>query len=104
MKFRLGQLLLGAALTLGAALAYAVPDCSKPNKTKVEWMLCSSDKAAAAEQIMAAAFRAAFNRVQDREALLKEQEEWLRDVRDACNDVPCLVKTFRDRASALETY
>jgi uncharacterized protein len=53
---------------------------------------------------MAAAFRAAFNRVQDREALLKEQEEWLRDVRDACNDVPCLVKTFRDRASALETY
>jgi len=96
--------LLLSALTLDVSSAYAVLDCSKPNKTKTEWMLCSSDKAAVADQLMAAAFRDAFSRVKDQEALLKEQEEWSRDVRDACNDVPCLVKVYRDRANALETY
>ena len=99
---RIGLLLV--ALTLDVSLAYAVPDCSKPNKTKTDWLLCSSDKAAVADQLMAAAFRDAFNRVKDQAALLKEQEEWNRDVRDACNDVPCLVKAYRDRANALETY
>jgi uncharacterized protein len=103
MKGRLIGLLL-AALTLDVSSTYAVSDCSKPNKTKTEWMLCSSDKAAVADQLMAAAFRDAFNRVKDQEALLKEQAEWSRDVRDACNDVPCLVKAYRDRANALETY
>jgi len=103
MKRRIMGLLL-AALTLDVSSAHAVPDCSKPNKTKTEWMLCSSDKAAVADQLMAAAFRDAFNRVKDQEALLEEQEEWSRDVRDACNDVPCLVKAYRDRANALETY
>ena len=103
MRGRLIGLLL-AALTLVVSSAYAVPDCSRPNKTKTEWMLCSSDKAAVADQLMATAFRDAFNRVKDKEALLKEQQEWSRDVRDACNDVPCLVKAYRDRANALETY
>jgi uncharacterized protein len=53
---------------------------------------------------MAAAFRGAFNRIKDKEALLKEQEAWRANVRDACNDVPCLVEAFRERASELETY
>ena len=99
---RIGLVLV--ALTLDVSLAHAVPDCSKPNKTKTDWMLCSSDKAAVADQLMAAAFRDAFNRVKDQDALLREQEEWNRDVRDACNDVPCLVKAYRDRTNALETY
>ena len=103
MKGRFVGLLL-IALTLHASSAYAVPDCGKPNKTKTEWMLCSSDKATVADQLMAAAFRDAFNRVKDQEALLKEQDAWSRDVRDACNDVPCLVKAYRDRTNALETY
>jgi uncharacterized protein len=103
MKRRFVGLLLIALTILGSS-AYAIPDCGKANKTKTEWMLCSSDKAAVADQLMAAAFRDAFNRVKDQAALLKEQEEWNRDVRDACNDVPCLVKAYRDRANALETY
>lgn len=96
--------LLLAGLLLGASQAHAVADCSKPNKTKTDWMLCSSDKAAVADELMAAAFREAFNRVQDKEALLEEQEEWRKSVRDACNDVPCLVKVYRERASELGTY
>ena len=84
-------------------LLWAMPDCGKP-KTKVEWMLCSNEKAALEEERMALAFREAMNRTDKREALMQEQRDWNVNVRDACNDVPCLVKTFRDRTSELETY
>jgi uncharacterized protein len=83
--------------------AWAVVDCSKP-KTKVEWMLCSNDKAALEEERMALEFRAALNRTDRREALLREQREWNVNVRDLCNEVACLVKAYRDRASELQTY
>jgi len=88
---------------LATADAGAIADCSKP-KTKTDWLLCSSDRAATEEQRMALAFREAMNRVADREALLKEQDAWTAKVRDACNDVPCLVQAFRQRAEELETY
>jgi uncharacterized protein len=95
---------LAAVLCAIACLpASAVTDCSKP-KTKTDWLLCSSDRAAMADEIMAAAFRDAFNRTADKEALLKEQEDWRRNVRDACNDVSCLVEAYRRRTSELETW
>jgi uncharacterized protein len=83
--------------------AWAVVDCSKP-KTKIEWMLCSNDKAALEEERMALEFRAALNRTDKREALLQEQRDWNVNVRDLCNEVACLVKAYRDRASELQTY
>ena len=86
-----------------AGQVWAMPDCGKP-KTKIEWMLCSNDKAALEEERMALAFREAMNRTDKREALMQEQRDWNVNVRDACNDVPCLVKAFRDRMSELETY
>jgi uncharacterized protein len=82
---------------------WAVSDCGKP-KTKVDWMLCSNDKAALEEERMALAFREAMNRTGKREALMQEQRDWNVNVRDVCNDVPCLVRAFRDRISELETY
>ena len=81
----------------------AITDCSKP-KTKVDWMLCSNERAAVEEQRMALAFRAAMNRTEDRRKLLDEQKQWSDTVRDACNDVACLVKAFQERATELETY
>jgi uncharacterized protein len=83
--------------------AWAVIDCSKP-KTKVDWMLCSNDKAAREEERMAFAFREAMNRTDKREALQQEQRDWNVNVRDVCNDVTCLVKAYRERATELETY
>lgn len=83
--------------------AWAVIDCSKP-KTKVDWMLCSNDKAAREEERMAFAFREAMNRTDKREALQQEQRDWNVNVRDLCNDVACLVKAYRERATELETY
>ena len=78
----------------------AVTDCSK-TKSNVERLICSSDRASVAEQEMALAFRAAFYRAQDKDALIREQEQWRSQVRDACNDVSCLLEAYRQRTSEL---
>lgn len=96
-------LMFGALGLCAASDAGAIPDCSKP-KTKVEWLLCSNDRLAVAEQRMALAFREALNRTSDRAALLKEQKEWNQHLPDACNDVPCLMQAYRERTEELDTY
>jgi len=95
-------------LVATTAVAYAVPcaamtDCSKP-KTKIDWMLCSSERATMEEQRMARAFREAANRVQDRRKLLDDQQEWTIKVRDQCNEIACLLKVYQERTEELETY
>jgi uncharacterized protein len=99
---RFSYVALLAALLVAAPCA-AITDCSKP-KTKIDWMLCSSDRAAMEEQRMARAFRNAANRMEDRRKLLDEQKNWTETVRDACNDVACLIKAFQERIEELETY
>jgi uncharacterized protein len=97
------RLLLAAAALAAAASAHAATDCSRA-RTNVERLLCSSDRLAAADQLMAVAFRDAFNRTERRDELLADQDRWRRDVRDQCNDVPCLVRAYEDRTSELETW
>lgn len=98
------SVLLLPGLFLPGLSAHAVTDCSRPNKSGVDMMLCSNDKAATADQIMARAFRDAFNRTDRREALIEDQERWRRTVRDACPDVACLLRVYGDRTSELETW
>lgn len=95
--------LLAIALSPWAFPVAAVTDCSKA-KTNIDRLMCSSDKVTVADQLMAVAFRGAYYRTQDKEALVKEQEEWRKNVRDACNDVPCLLDAYQRRTSELETY
>lgn len=96
--------LLFLPLIAVAAPAWGAINCYKPNKTGVETLICSNDRVAAADEQMALAFRDAFLRSRDREALVQEQDEWRKNVRDACNDVPCLLRAFQQRTSELETY
>ncbi len=95
--------LLAVALSPWALEVVAVTDCSKA-KTNIDRLMCSNDKVGVADQLMAMAFRSAFYRAQDKDALIKEQEEWRKNVRDACNDVPCLLEAYERRTSELETY
>ena len=97
------RILAVGVLALATAPVWAVTDCSRP-KTSIDWLLCSNDKAALADNIMAAAFRDAFRRTDDKDALIQDQERWKREVRDACNDIPCLMRAFQDRTSELETW
>lgn len=86
-----------------APSALAVMDCSRA-RTGVEKMLCSSQRAAAAEQRMALAFRAAFGHTADREALRADQQRWQSSVRDACTEIDCLLKAFEERIAELEDW
>ncbi len=94
---------IGVVALAWIAPAAAITDCSKP-KTKIDWMLCSNDRAAMDEQRMARAFRDALNRTEDRRSLLDRQKAWSDQVRDACNDIACLTKAFQERTQELESY
>jgi uncharacterized protein len=87
----------------GSPAGIAATDCSRA-KTGVEWLLCSSDRLARADHIMALAFRDAFQRTERREDLIADQERWRKTVRDVCNDVPCLMRAYEDRTSELQTW
>ena len=82
----------------------AATNCGKAKKTDIEMLLCSNDKVARADNLMALAFRDAFRRNADPDALLADQQRWTHDVRDACKDIPCLMRVFEDRASELQTW
>lgn len=96
------RLILLAALIASSPLL-AATYCSR-TKTSVDRLLCSSDRLARADQIMALAFRDAFHRTERRDDLLADQERWRKTVRDACNDVPCLMRAYEDRTSELDTW
>lgn len=87
---------------LAAALpARAVVDCSRP-LSNVDRMICTSERAAAAERRMARSFRSAFARAADREQLLSEQARWKQDVLDPCVEVQCVVSAFDARVEELD--
>jgi len=95
---------IAVLLVAGAQPALAVTDCSRA-KTGVERLLCSNDRVALADHVMARAFRDALNRSSERrEELIEDQERWRKSVRDACPDVPCLMRVYEDRTSELETW
>ena len=86
---------------LGAPTVWAVTDCSKA-RSSVEKMLCSSQRAAEADQKMALAFRRAFARTANRDQLIGEQKIWQASERDLCADVACLLKVYEQRIGDLE--
>lgn len=95
--------LLLCLLLSWASATQAVLDCSRA-RTAVERVLCSSPRAALADQRMALAFRAAFARAADRDALRADQQRWQTQVRDACVDADCLVRVFDERVADLEDW
>ena len=84
-----------------AGAAQAVTDCSRA-RGPAEMMLCTSPRAAAADQRLSLAYRGAFARSTDRDTLRADQQRWQREVRDLCADVDCLVKACDERAADLD--
>lgn len=93
--------LMSAAMAAGSA--QAVIDCSKPTNN-ADRLVCSNDRLAAADERMAQAFREALRRGVDLEKLLATQRQWKANVRDLCNDVPCLLRAYEDRAAELDNF
>lgn len=100
------KLLVTAGLCIVAAPAFAAVDCSRP-KTTIERFLCTNDRVSEANQQMAFAFLNAYRRAatEDRRAEIREQQrEWEVQVRDICQDVPCLMRAYYDRTLELDQY
>lgn len=89
-------IVLAAPLSVPAAL-----DCSRA-KSNAEKMLCSNSRLALADERMAYAFRDAIRRGADPAALLQSQRQWTTEIRDACNEVECMLKAYENRTAELE--
>lgn len=96
----LAAFVIGVALAVPAS-ALAALDCSRA-KTNVEKLLCSNSRLAEADERLAFAFRGAIRRGADPKALMEAQGVWIREARDVCNDVECMLKAYEERISDLD--
>src|SRR6266436_4641033 len=95
-------LLATVAIVLAAPVpAPAAQDCSRA-RSNAEKMLCSNSRLALAEERMVYAFRSAIRRGADPAALMQSQRRWTAEIRDACNEVECMLKAYEDRTAELE--
>ncbi len=83
--------------------AVAAIDCGRA-KSNVDKLICSSSKLSVAENLMAYSYQQAIRRGVDPNKLRSTQQEWRDNVRDACNDVPCLMEAFDERGAELDNY
>ena len=90
-----------AAAMLAPLPAFAVIDCSRAH-TNTEKLLCSNSRLAEADQRLAFAFREALHRGVNPRELMESQQVWMRDVRDACNEVECMLRAYEERIFDLE--
>ena len=95
-------LLAAVAIMLAPPVpAPAALDCSRA-RSNAEKMLCSNSRLALAEERMAYAFREAIRHGADPSALMQSQRRWITEIRDACNEVECMMKAYEDRTAELE--
>lgn len=85
-----------------ALTAQAAIDCSRATGNG-DRMLCFSERAAAAEERMAFAFKAAVRRGIPPSQLRSTQLQWKSEIRDLCNDVDCLIKAYDQRTIELDS-
>jgi len=100
---RLNLLCIAFGGVLVSSAAFGAIDCSRA-QNNVDKLICSSSRASSAENQMAWSYREAMRRGVDPHMLRRTQSEWQTQVRDACNDVPCLLKAFDERGAELDNY
>ena len=100
---RLNLLIFSFLAAFGANAAFAAIDCSRA-KSNVDLLICSSSSLGLAENQMAYSYRQAMRRGIDPYELRRTQVQWQQQVRDVCNDVPCLLKAFDERGAELDNY
>ena len=96
--FRVASLLL----LLVAMQADAAIDCSRA-RSNPEKMLCSNPRLMQADEQLALAWKSAIRRGIDPKDLVESQKIWIREVRDACNDVECMLRAYHDRTAEIES-
>jgi uncharacterized protein YecT (DUF1311 family) len=95
-------------LYLFGLLALALPaqsasfDCAKA-ATKIEKLICGDDEISKLDDALSKTYQKVLERNDDKQKATKEQRQWLKEVRNACQNVECLKTAYRVRISKLDT-
>lgn len=76
-------------------------DCAKAT-TKPERLICSDSDLSAADLKLNQLFKQVFNSAEDKETLKKDQLAWMKNRRNTCTDLPCMLEAYRERIAVLE--
>lgn len=94
-------LALIAAFLAGSAHAASF-DCRKA-ATRTEKMICSDKELGNADSEMSGLYHELTSGTYQRKDLLTDQRVWLKNVRDACDDLACMRSVHRERIAYLKT-
>jgi uncharacterized protein len=87
-------------LTPGLCLAAGF-DCNRAT-TRIEKLICADRGLSQLDESLSKTYREVLRSAPDPGGLKREQNTWLREVRDLCPDGVCLEKEYRNRIAALE--
>lgn len=76
-------------------------DCARA-ATNPERLICSNSDLSAADLKLSQLFKQVFHSAEDKEALKKDQLAWMKNRRNACTDVSCMLEAYRERITVLE--
>jgi uncharacterized protein len=89
------SILVAPSVAIGASL-----NCSKAS-TSVEKTICGSETLSRLDEQLAKAYESV-RLLSDHPAVVKsQQKEWLRNIRDTCQDAPCLQRVYEHRLAQL---
>jgi len=77
-------------------------DCKKA-KTDIEKMICSDEEVSKFDEELARKYKKALQLVSYKDQMKKQQQEWIKTLRNTCKDEICLQREYRDRIAALNS-
>ncbi|WP_130471465.1 lysozyme inhibitor LprI family protein [Candidatus Magnetaquicoccus inordinatus] len=79
-----------------SAVSVASFDCGKA-QTGIEKLICSDSKLAAADLALGERYSQVRRAAADKEAVQRQQMQWLKQVRNQCSSVQCLLQVYEQR-------
>lgn len=95
--------LLSLILFIAAPDVHAASFDCKRAKTTVEKMICSDEEVSKFDEELDRMYKKALALVSYKAQMKKQQQEWVRTLRNACEDELCLRREYRDRIAALNS-
>lgn len=87
---------LAGVVALSGSLQATSFDCAKAS-TNIEKMICASPPVSNMDEQLAVAYKAALEKVADKDGLKQQQRTWLKETRNACKDSTCLFEVYQKR-------
>lgn len=78
-------------------------DCSKAN-TLVEKTICADPQLSDLDELLMASYKKALSNTSNAAPLKMEQKDWLKSVRDNCQDKECLKAAYTSRLAVLNDF